>query len=328
MTLMLNASALQAVLDMPSTVQAVDQIFADLAKGTAAQPTPSAMGVPSADSSFIVMPSVASGPGLASVKLLADIPSNAQRGLPSQRSLIMLADYITGGPLAILDGKVPTRIRTAAATAVATKYLARPDSTVLGLIGAGALAVAHVEAMLCVLPFTKVLVWSRTAQRVDEFSKAVAHHGLEVVVAEGIEDVVASCDVLCTLTPSVEPIVQGQWFQPGQHINAVGARPRPNEREIDGAGMARARVFVDHLGTAQAKSGDYLMALADGAIAEDAIVGELGRVAAGELVGRRDAQEITLFNSVGIGALDLAIGRLAYDRALEQGLGQPVDFSS
>jgi len=328
MTLMLNASTLQAVLDMRSTVQAVDRIFGDLARGTAAQPTPSAMAVPSADSSFIVMPSVASEQGLASVKLLADIPSNAQRGLPSQRSLIMLADHITGGPLAILDGKVPTRIRTAAATAVATKYLARPDSTVLGLIGAGALAVAHVEAMLCVLPFTKVVVWSRTGKRIAEFSQAVAGHGLEVVAAPDPEAVVASCDVLCTLTPSVEPIVQGRWFQPGQHINAVGARPRPGEREIDGIGMARSRVFVDHMGTAQAKSGDYLMALAEGAIAADAIAGELGQVVAGELAGRRDRQEITLFNSVGIGALDLAIGRLAYDRAVEQRLGQDVDLSS
>ncbi|MDR4534491.1 ornithine cyclodeaminase family protein [Glutamicibacter sp. PS] len=327
MTLMLNASALQAVLDMPSTVQAVDRIFADLARGTAAQPTPSAMGVPSADSSFIVMPSVAAEPALASVKLLADIPSNAQRGLPSQRSLIMLADHITGDPLAILDGKVPTRIRTAAATAVATKYLSCPDSAVLGLIGAGALAVAHVEAMLCVRRFEKIVVWSRTEQRVTEFAAAVAHHGLDVVPMATAKEVVAACDVLCTLTPSVDPIVQGEWFRPGQHINAVGARPRPTEREVDAEGMARARVFVDHWGTAQAKSGDYLLALAEGAITEQAIVGELGQVAAGEIVGRRDAREITLFNSVGIGALDLAIGRLAYDRALEQGLGQSVDLS-
>lgn len=327
MTLMLSASVLHEVLDMPSTVEAVDQIFCDIALGTATQPAPSAMGVPGVDSSFIVMPSVAATPSLASVKLLADIPSNAERGLPSQRSLIMLADHVTGSPLAILDGRVPTRIRTAAATAVATRHLARAGSKVLGLVGAGNLAVEHVVALRCVMDVEKIVVWSRTAQRIAEFTSAVAGYGLQVEAAASPEEVIGLSDVVCTLTPSVQPIIAGRWFRSGQHINAVGARPRPSEREIDAEGMARARVFVDHWGTAEAKSGNYLLALAEGAITNESAAGELGAVVAGQIAGRRDDQEITLFNSVGIGALDLAVGKLAYERALEQGLGQHVDLS-
>lgn len=327
MTLMLNATSLQAILDMPSTVEAVEQVLADTARGTAAQPTPLAMGVPPVDSSFIVMPGVAAGAGLASVKMLADIPSNAGRGLPTQRSLIMLSDHVTGEPLAILDGRVPTRIRTAAVTAVATRHLSRPESSVLGLVGAGALAVAHVEAILCVRPIERVVVWSRSAARIAEFLEAIAHHGLQVDVSEDVEGVFVDSDIVCTLTPSVEPLVKGEWFRPGVHVNAVGSRPRPGEREIDAVGMARARVVLDHWGTAEAKSGEYLAALAEGAIVASDIVGELGQVIAGQLQGRRDALDITLFNSVGVGLSDLAIGRLAYDRAVERGLGQHINLS-
>ncbi|WP_313810520.1 ornithine cyclodeaminase family protein [Glutamicibacter sp.] len=328
MTLILNASTLHNVLDMPSTVEVVDQIFTNIGNGSASQPDPTAMSVPSADSTFVLMSAVGGEEGVASVKLLADIPSNNERGLPSQRSVIMLADHVTGGPLAILDGRVPTRMRTAAATAVATKYLARKDSRILGLVGAGGLAAAHVEAIKCVMQIDKIVVWSRTSARIEQFTEAVAEFGIPVEPVDAIEDVFAVSDVVCTLTPSVEPNIKGEWFRPGQHINAIGSRPRPNEREIDSAGMARAKVIVDHLGTAKAKSGEYLMAVSEGAITEKDIAGELSAVAAGRIPGRESDEEITLFNSVGIGALDLAIGRLAYDRAIAQGLGLDFNLSN
>lgn len=182
--------------------------------------------------------------------------------------------------------------------------------------------------MLCVLPIERIVVWSRTSERVHGFRDAVAHHGLQVDEASSVEEVFAESDVVCTLTPSVEPIVRGDWFRPGQHVNAVGARPRPGEREIDSAGMARARVVVDHRGTAEAKSGEYLLALADGAISSTDIVGELGQVINGDVIGRVSDDDVTLFNSVGIGLQDLAVGRLAYDRARELGLGYDVDMSN
>lgn len=328
MTLILKASELETLADMPGTIAAVERVFAGLSRGTAVQPAPDSLLLPSSDARFLPMAALSGPEELASVKLLADIPSNGGAGLPSQRSTIMLVCQLTGETLAILDGKVPTRVRTAAASAVATKLLARPGSATLGLVGAGALAVAHVEAMLAVLPIKNVVVWSRSTETVAAFCDRISAYGLHITRAASVQEVVENSDVLCTLTPAVEPLVKGEWFQPGLHVNAVGSRPRPDHREIDSAGMARARVFVDSLATAQAKSGGLIVPVAEGVMGFDDVEAELGDVAAGIKAGRLGDEDITLFNSVGIGLQDLAIGRLLYDAALNQGVGTRVELNN
>lgn len=327
MALLLTASHLEAVVDMPSTIAAIESIFREIGRGTAHQPAPTAMHLPSSESNFVVMSGLADGPGLAAVKLLSDIPSNSHAGLPTQRSTILLADKQTGETLAILDGRVPTKVRTAAASAVASKYLARAGSSTLGLIGAGALAAAHLEAMLEVFPIDTVIVWSRTHATVESFRGSVAHLDVKVLAAVSIREVLEAADIVCTLTPSVVPVVEGGWLLPGLHLNAVGARPRTAHREIDSLGMARSRVFVDSMATAVAKSGDLLLAVEERAMTLDDVVGELGDVVSGTNPGRRSDTEITLFNSVGVGALDLAIGRILYDAARERDIGLAVNMS-
>ncbi|MCX2750391.1 ornithine cyclodeaminase family protein [Arthrobacter sp. MI7-26] len=328
MTLILKASELEALADMQRTITAIARVFAGLSQGTAVQPTPDSLFLPTSDARFLPMTALSGAEELASVKLLADIPANLASNLPSQRSTIVLVSQLTGETLAILDGKVPTRVRTAAASAVATKLLARPGSTTLGLVGAGALAVAHVEAMLAVLPLENVVVWSRSADTVAAFCEGISHHGLKIKVAASVQEVVEDADVLCTLTPAVEPLVKGQWFRPGLHVNAVGSRPRPDHREIDSAGMVRARVFVDSLATARAKSGALIIPVAEGAMRFEDVEAELGDVAAGTKQGRLGDEDVTLFNSVGIGLQDLAIGRLLYDAALIQGIGTQVELNN
>ena len=312
---------------MPATITAVERAFADIAAGTACQPAPTSMQLPSSDGRYILMAGLADAQGMAGVKLLSDLPGNRDAGLPTQRSSILLTDQHTGETLALLDGRVPTRVRTAAASAVASKHLARANSSTLGLIGAGALAVAHVEAMLCVLPIDTVVVWSRSAATVEAFRARIGHHPVKVVAAGSIQEVVEAADVLCTLTPSVEPLVLGEWFLPGVHVNAVGARPRPTHREIDSVGIARSRLFVDSIATATEKSGDLLMAIEEGAVTLADIRGELGSVIAGHVAGRTDDGEITLFDSVGVGMQDVAMGRLLFDAAVERGLGVDVDMA-
>jgi len=327
MTLVLTASVLESLTSMSETITAVERGFGDIARGTAVQPGPVSLHLPSSEARYLLMAGLAEAQQLASVKLLSDIPGNHILGLPTQRSSILLADRRTGETLALLDGRIPTRLRTAAASAVASKYLARPDSSTLGLVGAGALAITHVEAMLHVHPIQKVVVWSRRAATLDEFRARTAHHGLEVVTASDVRQVLEAADILCTLTPSVEPLVRGDWFRPGMHINAVGARPRPTHREIDAEGMRKARVFVDSLATAEEKSGDLMMAVAEGVMTVNDVQGELGSVIAQGIPGRTSPDEITLFNSVGIGMLDLAIGRLLYDAAMLHGLGTEIDMA-
>lgn len=328
-TLLLSRSDIQGLVTMAEVVAAVEAAHADVSAGAAAQPAAVALSLPSSSAAFLAMPALADRQGLAVVKLLADIPDNAARSLPTQRSVIMLVSQATGAPAAILHGQIPTRIRTAAASAVASRRLSRPDSRVLGLVGAGALAVEHVRSHLEVRPIERVVVWSRTAATVYRFMEQIAADFPNLIVdhAASPAAVFAEADIVCTLTPSREPLVEGAWFRPGQHVNAVGAPPRPDHREIDSAGMARARVFLDSVDMAMHDSGDLLLAIADGAITREEAATELGDVITGAATGRTSPDEITLFNSVGLAIQDLAIGGLLIERAREKGVGQEINLA-
>ncbi len=329
-TLVLSRSDVAGLVSMAEVVAAIELAHADVARGTASQPSPTALSLSSSSGTFLSMPSLADRQEIAAVKLLADIPANAERGLPVQRSVLMLVSRNTGACLAIIHGQIPTRIRTAAASAVATRHLARPDSRVLGLVGAGDLAIEHVRAILEVRSIDRVLVWSRSAATVARFVNQVGIDapGLAVECMASPRDVVMGSDIVCTVTPSREPIVEGAWFKPGLHINAVGAPPRADHREIDSAGLGRARIFLDSIGTAMHESGDVLLALAEGAITKDQVATELGDVIIGAVPGRISSDDITLYNSVGIGIQDLAIGSLLMDRARQNGVGTSIDLGA
>ena len=324
MTLFLSASDVDDLLNTKELIDAVEQAHADLATGVSVQPPITTLDAPGSDARFLPMTAVSARHDLAVVKFMADIPSNRERGLPAQRSMIMVNSATTGECLAVIDGKIPTRDRTAAASAVATRHLARPDSSVLGLVGAGQLAREHVAYLSSVLPIERVVVWSRSAATVQQFREDIAAEGLPVSVADSVRGVFDSADVVCTLTPSRNPIVDGRWFRPGQHINAVGAPPRPDHREIDSYGMARAVVVVDDYEISIQKSGDSVLALADGAIENADLRTELGQVITGSAAGRTRADQITLYNSVGVAIQDLAIASLLIDRALEWGRGREI----
>ena len=328
-TLLLSRSDIQGLVTMAEVVAAVEAAHADVSAGSAAQPAAVALSLPSSSAAFLAMPALADRQGLAVVKLLADIPDNAARSLPVQRSVIVLVSQETGAPAAILHGQIPTRIRTAAASAVASRHLSRPDSRVLGLVGAGALAVEHVRSHLEVRPIERVVVWSRTSATVFRFMEQIAADFPNLLVdhAASPAAVFAEADIVCTLTPSREPVVEGACFKPGQHVNAVGAPPRPDHREIDSAGMARARVFLDSVDMAMHDSGDLLLAIADGAITKEEAATELGDVITGAAAGRTSPDEITLFNSVGLAIQDLAIGGLLIERAREKGVGQEINLA-
>lgn len=325
MTLILSHSDVAAVLDRGEVLAAVERAHAELARGEALVPAPPAMSLGGA--AFVPMVAAATSAEAAAVKLLADLPANRARGLPVQRSVIVVTSAADGGCEALVDGRLITAVRTAAASAVATKYLARRDSSILGLVGAGGLAVEHTRAIARVRPLRTVLVWSRSAATVDRFRAAIADLGLDVRTMPSAEAVTRGADVLCTLTPAREPVVRGAWFGDGLHVNAVGAPPRADHREVDGEAMRRARVVVDSVGTTLTKSGDTLLAIADGAITEAAVRTELGEVITDRAPGRTGDRDITLFNSVGIGLQDLAAARLLIDKARANGIGTEVDLS-
>lgn len=329
MTLLLTRSDIDGLAAMDDVIAAVETAHADISRGSACQPAPVTLSLASGSASFLPMAALADRQGLATVKFLADIPDNVPAGRPRQRSVVLLVSQETGACEAILDGQILTRQRTAAASAVASRHLARPESSVLGLVGAGNLAVEHVGALCAVLPIRRVLVWSRTEATVSRFVERVgARYGeITVEVCRSPREVVLASDVVCTLTPAREPIILGEWFTPGLHVNAVGAPPRPDHREIDSVGMARANVFVDSVATAHKKSGDLLMAIADGAIGENDIRGELGDVITHAIAGRGGPDDITLFDSVGLAMQDLAIGGLLVQQARAKGIGMEIDLT-
>lgn len=330
MTLVLTDSDVTRLLGLApyrdAVRAAVEQAHADLAHGRAIVPGPPAMTLNGA--TVVPMVAVDEASGRAVAKVLSDIPANAGRGLPVQRSTILVTSAVTGECQAVIDGRRITAIRTAAVSAVATAHLARPRSSVLGLIGAGTLAVEHTRAIAAVLSIDTVVVWSRSAQTVDRYRQAVADLDLAVKSAATVEEVVRSVDVLCTLTPSREPLVLGRWFGEGLHVNAVGAPPRPDHREIDGEGLCRARVVVDSLPTALAKSGEVILGIAEGAITEPDVSTELGQVIAGLRPGRPTERDITLFNSVGLGLQDLVTADLLLARAHAEGIGTDLNLSA
>jgi ornithine cyclodeaminase/alanine dehydrogenase len=318
------------LLTTAEVVRAVEEIHRDLGLGTMVQNPPTAMGSLTSEAVFLPMTALSDRLGLAVVKLMSDIPENRSSGLPTQRSTLLVSSSVTGECVAVLDGAIPTRQRTAAASAVATAHLARPDSRTLGLIGAGALAVEHVRALTEVRPFDQVVVWSRSEETLVEFTLTCDRAGVDLplALATSPQEVVERADVVCTLTPSHTPIVEGRWFRPGQHINAVGAPPRPTHREVDALGIARSELFVDSASTSLAKSGEIRLAIAEGFLPAEPLLRELGAVVAQQDPGRAGPQSITLFNSVGIGAQDLAFAAAAVAKARANGVGSDVPASA
>ena len=214
-----------------------------------------------------------------------------------------------------------TAIRTAAVSGIATRALAREDARELAIVGAGHQAHAHVAAMLEARPFERI----RIASRSFESAERLAAEWPLATAVETAEEAVRGADVVCTVTSSTEPVVLGEWLEPGAHVNAVGAC-FPHTRELDGTAVARATLFVDRRESAENEAGDYLLALQEGAIGDGHIRAELGEVLAGTAPGRISPAEITVFESLGLAVEDLAAAEYLEQRALETGTGTTVEF--
>jgi alanine dehydrogenase len=323
--IVLTNAEIERLLSMPAVIEAVQQAHLDLARGRANQPERAVAEVPS--SSAILVPMTAALPGIAGVKLLADVPDH-RPGEPRQRSSIIVLDPQTGAVRAFLPGEAITRFRTAATSAVATRALARPDSRILGLVGAGAQARVHLAAIRQVRPIEEVRVWTRNPARAAAFAEELAEPGLRIDPVATAREAVDGVDVLATLTPALEPVVHGAWFSPGLHVNAVGAPPRPDHREIDTEAVLRSVLVVDTVATAIEESGAIALPLAAGELTRDAVRTELGDVLAGRRHGRTAPEQITLFASVGLPIQDFAAARLVLDAAAAAGLGLDLDLMS
>jgi ornithine cyclodeaminase len=321
----LTADDVRRAVPMLAAVDAVAAAFAQIASGQAVVPLRVPIGQRRHDSHTFFMPALLEGSGGLGLKVVSVFPHNAARhGLPSIHALVVLVDAETGRPAAVLDGTYLTALRTGAASGAATRALAREDSRVLALFGAGAQAPHQVHAVCAVRQIERVLLVNRTPERAERLAAALRGGGLaaEVRVAETPAAALREADVVCCATSAPTPVFDDADVRPGTHINGVGSFT-PQMQEAPAATVGRSRVFVDQRAAAWAEAGDLLAARDAGLLSEERTV-ELGAVIAGLAPGRADASEITFFKSVGNAVQDIAVGQAALDAAVRMGLGVEV----
>lgn len=243
-------------------------------------------------------------------KIVNAFPNNGRKGLPAIHGTYLLQSGETGEPLAVLDGTRLTHWRTAAASALAARFLARPDAARLLMVGSGALAPFLVRAHAAVSPLREILLWNHRRGGAEALAGALAGNGWAVTVVDDLRGAVEAADIVSCATLSSGPLVRGAWLRPGTHVDLVGAFTL-GMRETDGEAVSRARVFVD-TPAALIEGGDVALAIRDGAITAGHVAGNLFDLCAGRLEGRRTEDEVTLFKSVGTGIEDLAAAILVW----------------
>ncbi len=304
----IGADEVRARADLPRLIESLEQAFRSAAAIPQRQilPLPGGRG----DGQFLVMPAF-DPDGSAAIKLVTFLPENASRGLPTVQAAIV-AFSSEGTPVAVLDGTMVTRIRTAAASALASKYLSRADSSRLTVVGTGALAPWMAAAHAAMRPLDRIDVWGRRPDRVAATIGAIREivtRRITVLAASGLEESVRAADIVTCATSSPTPLVAGRWLKSGSFVDLVGSFS-PYTREADDDVVRRARIFVDTFEGALTEAGDLVDPIARGVIDRGRIEGELADLVTGRVIGRRTAEEITLFKSVGTALEDLAATQL------------------
>jgi ornithine cyclodeaminase len=324
--LIVNQREVAALLPMGECMDVMADALRALAEGDAVLPLRTIVRLPDGRSAFGAMPAYLGRPASMGLKVVTVFPGNEGTRYDSHIGAVLLFDVEHGRLLAIMDASTVTAIRTAAVSGLATRLLAREDASTLALIGSGVQAMTHLEAVRLARPITRVRVWSRSAERAARFAaRASARFGVEVEAAPSARDAVDGADVVCTVTSAREPVVQGEWLSPGTHVNAVGSS-QPTARELDSDAVRRARLYVDRRESTLAEAGDFLVPKREGAIGDDHIVGELGEVLLGRAPGRRSADEVTLFKSLGLAIEDVAAAHHVHARAVAAGAGTRVEL--
>lgn len=275
---------------------------------------------------LLAMPCAVGEPHALGAKIVSVFRGNASRGLPTVTSIYVLSDYETGAPLAIMDGGYLTGVRTAAGSAVATRELARPDASTLGVFGTGVQARFHVETIRRVRPIERVLISGTLPEKARDLAEWVTR-ATRLPAEPASPEQASAADVVAACTTSSTPVVLDEHVREGAHVNAVGAFT-PSTRELPGELVGRARVFVDTKLGALSEAGDLLLAVEDGCFALSSVAGELGAVLLGDVPGRTDDRQVTLYKSVGAAFLDAVTARLAFEKASQEAVGTVYEFDT
>jgi ornithine cyclodeaminase len=324
--LVVGGADVRRALPMSDCIEAVDRAMRSFSAEGAVVPLRTVMTLPGGRNFFGVMPGYLHDPRGLGAKIITVFPDNPKHGMPSHVGLVTLFDSDSGMPLAVMDAAQITAIRTAAASAVATRVLARHDAACLAILGTGEQAVTHLEAISKVRSLHAVRVWGRSGEKAERFAgEQGARLSLPVEASETAKDAVKGADIVCTVSSASEPILSGAWLARGAHVNLVGSS-RIFAREADDEVVTMSRFFVDSRASARAEAGELRHAMDAGLISESHILGEIGEVLGGNVPGRTSSHDVTVYKSLGIAAQDLAAARLIYDRAIREGMGTRVPF--
>jgi ornithine cyclodeaminase/alanine dehydrogenase len=327
MVLFLSKNDIESLVTMKDAVRAVEMAFLEQHEGKAACPKRLIIGIDKHEGFAYYMPAYLSRTKSLAIKIVTQFEGNLKHGLPTILASILLNDPENGRPLALMDGTYLTATRTGAASVVATKYLARRGSRVIGVLGTGGQAMAQVLGLREVLrSLTRIKVYDIMPKRAGEFAESVSQElSLSVEAVENSRQCVENSDVIVLATTSRVPVLDGDWIKAGAHINSIGVAG-PEARELDDKTIKKAKIVVDTIDGALAETGDLIIPLKKGIISQNNIYAELHEIVSGEKPGRTSQNETTCWKAVGLAIEDAAVAKVAYDKAKKDGMGKEIEI--
>ncbi|MBY0122782.1 ornithine cyclodeaminase family protein [Bacillus sp. S/N-304-OC-R1] len=324
--LVINTDELRSLADMNEIIECAALALKEFSGKRTVTPIRAALPFHNGQNTALIMPSVAEELSGVGLKVVTVAPNNKDLGKKTITGVVMLNDFQTGEPIALMEGSFITMVRTGALSGVATKYLSRPDAKKLCIIGTGEQAKGLLEAVLTVREIEEIFLYNRTEQKAHEFAEYIRQtFHKRVVVYSDSNEAVRDADIIVTTTNSSTPVFT-ERLKPGVHVNAVGSF-RPAMQELPSSAVVSAhKVVVESSEAALEETGDLQVPIKEGVFQPDDIYGELGQIVNGELTGRESNQEITLFKSVGLAVVDIVVAKYFYEKALKYNLGTSINF--
>lgn len=324
--LVINTDELRSLVDMNEIIEFTADALKEYSAERTITPIRAALPFNNGQNTALIMPSVAEELGSVGLKVVTVAPNNKKLGKKTITGVVMLLDFKTGEPIALLEGSYLTMIRTGALSGVATKYLSRQDSKKLCIIGTGEQAKGLIQAILAVRDIEEILLYNRTEQKAHEFAEYVRNtFDKRVQIFSDSNEAVRNADIIITATNSSTPVFS-ESLKPGVHINAVGSF-RPTMQELPSHTFSSAdKVVVESREASLEETGDLLVPINEGVFKADEIYAELGEIVNGGRNGRESDKEITLFKSVGLAAVDIVVAKYFYEKAIKTQVGTSISF--
>jgi ornithine cyclodeaminase/alanine dehydrogenase-like protein (mu-crystallin family) len=327
--LILTADEIRKALPMNEAIEAMKRAYASLSEGTAQVPLRTRLSIPGGEALSLFMPAYVNsqeGDALA-IKIVSLFPGNPGRGLAYIQAAVLAFNPETGQAIALLEGGSLTAIRTGAASGAAIDLLARPESKVVAIFGAGAQGRTQLEAACTARPIETAFIYDADHNKAKEFAEEMVGKGFikEIRVASSSQEAVENADIICTATTSKQPVFDDIYLKPGTHISAVGSYT-PEMQEVPVETLKRAKIIVDSRSATLEEAGDLIQPMRAGIFDKSHICGELGEVVLGRVPGRQSSGDITYFKSVGVAVQDAMAAQVALSNARKMGIGKEVDF--